>query len=398
MNLTINDFKNFQGSGQIVISREQGYRNPEIEEASFLHKVKSFFGFSSAKAKNQETVDALRNAIRNDPSLYLASHEADRLLGQVKGAITAEKVRNIRSTLEMKLNEGEETYKKMARDTISGQIAAHPPMFLQDKGLHKNQQFMAWYCNAAASLMVDKPRNSQGDRIPDSWKQVGNELTEFNRFFERCLSTFKNNKSQINAFISMCSGKQHMLGTGYDVCADFEKTLQKVHNLKHQFDKVDSLGEDQGRDTKLVLLSNVIDTPNVFSEDMLEKAVEERSTIQMTHLRSLKPTASKEDIATALRLVLDPSADAADKILSQVSSDSGAVDQKKTRRQVQKLAIQCAVASFDKKEQEEIFRVLNGFGGQALKADLMKNPNRDLIFMYNAILEALNITTDIKLD
>ena len=196
----------------------------------------------------------------------------------------------------------------------------------------------------------------------------------------------------------MCSGKQHMLGTGYDVCADFEKTLQKVHNLKHQFDKVDSLGEDQGRDTKLVLLSNVIDTPNVFSEDMLEKAVEERSTITMKALRSLKPTASKEDIATALRLVLDPSADAADKILSQVSSDSGAVDQKKTRRQVQKLAIQCAVASFDKKEQEEIFRVLNGFGGQALKADLMKNPNRDLIFMYNAILEALNITTDIKLD
>ena len=50
------------------------------------------------------------------------------------------------------------------------------------------------------------------DRIPDSWKQVGNELTEFNRFFERCLSTFKNNKSQINAFISLCSGKQHMLG------------------------------------------------------------------------------------------------------------------------------------------------------------------------------------------
>ena len=398
MNLTIKDFQNFQGSGQIVISREQGYRNPEIAEAGFLHKVKSFFGFSSAKAKNQETIDALRNAIRNDPSFYLASHEADRLLGQVKGAITAEKVRNILDTLTMKLNEGEETYKKMALDTISGQIAARPPMFLQDKGLHKNQQFMAWYCNTAASFMVDKPMDSSSDRIPESWKQVNNELTEFNRFFERCLSTFKNNKSQINAFVSMCSGKQHMLGTGYDVCADFEKTLQKVRNLKHQFDKVDALGEDQGKETKLVLLSNVIDTPNVFSEDMLEKAVEERSTIQMTTLRSLKPTASKEEIATALRLVLDPSADAADKILSRVSSDSGAVDQKKTRRQVQKLAIQCAVASFGKKEQEEIFRVLNGFGGQALKADLMKNPNRDLIFMYNAILEALNLTTDIELE
>jgi hypothetical protein len=328
----------------------------------------------------------------------LASHEADRLLGQVKGAITAEKVRNILDTLTMKLSEGEETYKKMARDTISGHIAAKPPFFLQGKGLDKNQQFMTWYSNTVASFMVDKPMDSQSDRIPDSSKKVNEKISEFNKFFDKCLSAFKNNKSQINAFIRMCSGKQHMLGTGYDVCADFEKSLQKVHNLKRQFDKVDSLGEDQGRDTKLVLLSNVIDTPNVFSEDMLEKAVEERSTIQMTHLRSLKPTASKEDIATALRLVLDPSADAADKILSRVSSDSGAVDQKKTRRQVQKLAIQCAVASFDKKEQEEIFRVLNGFGGQALKADLMKNPNRDLIFMYNAILEALNITTDIKLD
>lgn len=398
MNLTIKDFQNFQGSGAIVISREQGYRNPEIEEAGFLHKVKSFFGFSSAKAKNQETIDALRTAIRNDPSFYLASHEADRLLGQVKGAITAEKVRNILDTLTMKLSEGEETYKKMARDTISGHIAAKPPFFLQGKGLDKNQQFMTWYSNTVASFMVDKPMDSQSDRIPDSSKKVNEKISEFNKFFDKCLSAFKNNKSQINAFIRMCSGKQHMLGTGYDVCADFEKSLQKVYNLKRQFDKVDSLGEDQGKDTKLVLLSNVIDTPNVFSEDMLEKAVEESSTIKMTTLRGLKPTASKEEIATALRLALDPSADAADKILSQVSSDSGAVDQKKTRRQVQKLAIQCAVASFDKKEQEEIFRVLNGFGGQALKADLMKNPDRDLIFMYNAILEALNLTTNIKLD
>ena len=75
MNLTIKDFQNFQGSGAIVISREQGYRNPEIEEAGFLHKVKSFFGFSSAKAKNRETIDALRTEIRNDPSFYLASHD-----------------------------------------------------------------------------------------------------------------------------------------------------------------------------------------------------------------------------------------------------------------------------------------------------------------------------------
>ena len=79
MNLTIKDFQNFQGSGAIVISKEQGYKS--IEEASFLHKVKSFFGFSSAKKTNDATIDALRNAIRNDPSLYLASNEADRLLG-----------------------------------------------------------------------------------------------------------------------------------------------------------------------------------------------------------------------------------------------------------------------------------------------------------------------------
>ena len=394
MNLTIKDFQNFQGSGAIVISREQGYRNPEIEEASFLHKVKSFFGFSSAKAKNQETVDALRNAIRNDPSLYLASHEADRLLGQVKGAITAEKVRNILDTLTMKLSEGEETYKKMARDTISGHIAAKPPFFLQGKGLDKNQQFMAWYNKAAASYVVDKP----GEKVPDSWGKVSADLKDFNKFFDRCLNVFGGNKQHIKAFAAMCSGENGtMLGVGPQVTADLGKTLEKVINLKRLFDKADSLGEEHGRGMKLVLLTNIISHPNVFSADMLEQAVEDVTSIQMLALKKLKPTASKEEIVKAFREALSESEYPVEHVMNKVSLGKDMVDPKKMLRYAQRLTIQCAVAFSYKEDRQNLFSVLNGLSGQELRADLA-NDRGSVRFMYDILAEAADLTSGMKLE
>ena len=149
MDLSIKSVRDYlqvnQGVGQIVLAEYEGGAAPELEKASFLHKVKSFFGSASAKAENQATINAIRTAIRNDPNLYAVSGEADRLLGQVKGTITAEKLSSILNTLDdLVANSSKEEYANMARDSVSGQFAAKgAPGFLQSRGLDKNQQFMA---------------------------------------------------------------------------------------------------------------------------------------------------------------------------------------------------------------------------------------------------------------
>ena len=400
MDLTIKNVRDFlqdnQGVGQIVLAEYEGGAAPELEKAGFLHKVKSFFGCASAKAENQATINALRTAIRNDPNLFAVSGEADKLLGQVKGTITAEKVRNILDRLDSLANESsEEQYVEMARNTVSGQIAARgAPGFLQSRGLDKNQQFMAWYNKAAASYVVDKP----GEKVPDSWGKVSADLKDFNKIFDRCLNVFGGNKQHIKAFAAMCSGENGtMLGVGPQVTADLGKTLEKVINLKRLFDKADSLGEEHGRGMKLVLLTNIISHPNVFSADMLEQAVEDVTSIQMLALKKLKPTASKEEIVKAFREALSESEYPVEHVMNKVSLGKDMVDPKKMLRYAQRLTIQCAVAFSYKEDRQNLFSVLNGLSGQELRADLA-NDRGSVRFMYDILAEAADLTSGMKLE
>lgn len=401
MDLSIKSVRDYlqdnQGVGQIVLAEYEGGAAPELEKAGFLHKVKSFFGCASAKAENQATINAIRTAIRNDPYLYAVSGEADRLLGQVKGTITAEKLSSILNTLDdLVANSREEEYANMARDSVSGQLAAKgAPGFLQSRGLDKNQQFMAWYCKAAASYVVDQP----GEKVPESWKEASSGIKEFNQFFDRCLNVFGDNKQHIKAFAAMCSGENGtMLGVGPQVTADLGKTLEKVINLKRLFDKADSLGEEHGRGMKLVLLSNIVSHPNVFSPEMLEKAVEDVTSIQMLALKKLKPTAPKEEIVEAMRKALSESEYPVEHIMKEESLGKDMVDPKKMCRYAQRLAIQCAVAFSYGEDRQNLFRLFNGFSGQELRADMAKDRGSELRFIYDTLDEAIDLTSGMKLE
>ena len=401
MDLAIKSVRDYlqvnQGAGQIVLAEYEGGAAPELEKAGFLHKVKSFFGCASAKEQNQATINAIRTAIRNDPILYAVSGEADRLLCQVKGTITAEKLSSILNTLDsLVANSSEEEYANMARDSVSGQLAAKgPPGFLQSRGLDKNQQFMAWYNKAAASYVVGQP----GEKVPESWKEASSGIKEFNQFFDRCLNVFGDNKQHIKAFVAMCSGESGtMLGIGPQVTADLGKTLEKVINLKRLFDKADSLGNEHGRGMKLVLLTNIVSHPNVLSPEMLEKAVEDVTSIQMLALKKLKPTASKEDIVEAMREALRESEYPVEHIMNEVSLGKGMVDPKKMLKYAQRLTIQCAVAFSYGEDRQNLFRLFNGFSGQELRADMAKDRGSELRFIYDTLDEAINLTSGMKLE
>ena len=91
-------------SGRIAIN-DQG-ENAQVEKTGIGHFFKTLFGFKSAKAKNEATLNAIRSAFRDDPRLMVGYDKADRMLSRVKGTITAEKVREIISSVEDAVSKG----------------------------------------------------------------------------------------------------------------------------------------------------------------------------------------------------------------------------------------------------------------------------------------------------
>ena len=94
--ISIEQLRSFVGSGAISISSSGGAQGaPAIRNTGVLHAIKTFFGFESAKAVNRATVEAVREAINNDPKLFVGRNRANELLNAVRGTITIEKVKEI---------------------------------------------------------------------------------------------------------------------------------------------------------------------------------------------------------------------------------------------------------------------------------------------------------------
>ncbi len=126
--LSIDQLRNFAGSGAISISHNADVQGgPVIRNTGVLHSIKTFFGFKSAKATNQATLDAVRNAIRSDPQLSLGHKRADELLNSIKGTITIEKVRDIITTVRLTVD-GMSSSDKMRsiREVIQDRVEARP--------------------------------------------------------------------------------------------------------------------------------------------------------------------------------------------------------------------------------------------------------------------------------
>ena len=73
-------------SGRIAI--DSPYGTPQVEKTGIGHFLKTFFGFKSAKAKNEATLNAIRTAFRDDPKLMVGYDRAESMLSSVKGTIT----------------------------------------------------------------------------------------------------------------------------------------------------------------------------------------------------------------------------------------------------------------------------------------------------------------------
>ena len=208
LNISTIDLTSFRGSGEIVISaNKQANASASIKSAGIFHKIKTALGFSSAKAANAATIDAIRTAIRNDKRLFMASDTANRLLGEVRGTITADKVRSILDTLKNEVNglvdvnqsqvvngsQTERNFKNAAVKGLKGRLAAQSaPKFLRNLGLHKNQDFMKWYAGVASETAVKAVYSDTITALKNELNELKTELSGLKREKTKLFEALKN--------------------------------------------------------------------------------------------------------------------------------------------------------------------------------------------------------------
>ena len=155
--ISIEQLRSFVGSGAISISSSGGAQGaPAIRNTGVLHSIKTFLGFKSAKAVNRATVEAVREAINNDPKLFVGSNRANELLNAVRGTITIEKVKDIISSVTAtvdRMNASQLT--ASVTRVIAARVEARPrsewPKWAQ-KNLDKDDQIKSWAKKTAQTI------------------------------------------------------------------------------------------------------------------------------------------------------------------------------------------------------------------------------------------------------
>jgi len=156
--ISIEQLRSFVGSGAISISSSGGAQGaPAIRNTGVLHAIKTFFGFKSAKAVNRATVEAVREAINNDPKLFVGRNRANELLNAVRGTITIEKVRDIITSVTATVDGmNASALRQSVRGVIAARVEARPrsewPKWAQ-KMLHTEDQIKEWV-NLTAQTII----------------------------------------------------------------------------------------------------------------------------------------------------------------------------------------------------------------------------------------------------
>ena len=258
MSLTIDQLRNFAGTGGISIDAGSNAKPAEIKNTGFLHAIKTFFGFKSAKAQNEATINAIRSAILSDPKLFLAHERSNELLGAVKGTITAEKVRTIISDLTRTVDGMMGFQKKEAVTAyIRGRVAAAGiPKFAKGLGKEVGPQFMAYYAKtiAYAAMKDGEPEAGWGsvdfsakikEFKKEGWKIYGTprslEVALLEYYDELKKEDISEVMGEATSFISKSVGSQTALNSAATKYAQLASAVLRGRVVRDMFSDSDDV-------------------------------------------------------------------------------------------------------------------------------------------------------------
>ena len=294
MSLTIDQLRNFAGTGGISIDAGSNAKPAEIKKTGFLHAIKTFFGFKSAKAQNEATINAIRSAILSDPKLFLAHERSNELLGAVKGTITAEKVRTIISDLTRTVDGMMGFQKKEAVTAyIRGRVAAAGiPKFAKGLGKEVGPQFMAYYAKTIAYAAMKDGEPEAG------WGSVdfSAKIKEFKKTMSGCFKIIGDNPEDRKAFASMVSDNRTKIlnGKGPEEC------LKIARETKALFDKAHELAGKYGKISEKLAMESIKSMDYRLSPDVLEKIVDAGRKMDTSDLKWLENGIGVNNINKAL--------------------------------------------------------------------------------------------------
>lgn len=288
MSLTIEQLRNFAGTGGISISAGIDNQQAEIKSTGFLHKIKTFLGFKSAKAQNAATIDAIRMAIQSDPRLFLARQRADELLDAVKGTITATKVRSIIADLDSTVGAMSGTEQRKAVNYIVNGCVAAAGMPKFAKGL--GQDFAQYYCKMIAGTVADKmvPRNKVQDGL--NVADISREIAACRKTIADCFKIIGDDPEDRQAFAKMVSDHRTLIlmsSANNGVMKPSEDCLQIARDVKALFDKRREIAQTSGTITARLAMESITSMDTPISADLLGNLVEAGRKMDTSDLAKL---------------------------------------------------------------------------------------------------------------
>ena len=127
--VTLDTISRFGGTGKMLLDAQ----GTGLESAGVMHRLKSFFNFGDARAKNAATLNAIRSAVLSDPRFAPADlqAQAQRLLDDVRTdrAIDASQIKGLVKALKKLAENCQEPLPESAADDLREFIVQ-----LKDKG------------------------------------------------------------------------------------------------------------------------------------------------------------------------------------------------------------------------------------------------------------------------
>jgi len=288
MALNIDQIRNYNRGGSLLISDADGNEPAQIKKTSFWHWVKCRFGNDRAVEKNQTTLDAIRAAIQNDPRYFddEVQNRATQLLSTVSTSRTigAAKIKGIIAELDQMSTPIEQ------RKSVMRLATGH----LLGLGMPEGAAGMEKAYKAAAVKFVAKLH--QGESYADI--NVVDRLHEFNAIMGRAFDRLGNDPAAKDLFAA-CVDKGKLFSGNGEMKSE-EAIGALVDEIKATVDELGKIGEKYGGSARANIFASIKEVGSPIPCDVFRSHVEGGAGLPKCGLDMLNANSSASEIHEAI--------------------------------------------------------------------------------------------------
>ena len=370
MTLNVEQLRSFDSNwGNLVVQNGQNGA-AQVKSGGFLHALGSFFGTTAAKTRNTETLNAIRDAIRNDPR-YFAQDVRERAMALLDGirtgsGVSVKQIKNIIRQLDEMSTPGKQ--KAAVEKVAVGHLAAHGRVPAFAKGIDEET-----YTELAKGTILQQPPHGNYSEI-----NVAGRLASFeqrlNNLYER-VGDDPETRKLFEYFVN----EGNVLAALDGGLKTTEKLNTFVDDLKANIKEARQLAEMHGQDFCAKGIELVKSVGKPLPPGIMTKLVDAASKMPFAGLDRLNAGSTAHDIDKALN-----------SLTAKVqTSDFGMQLENEEKLAAQSFVIKCAISKLPTETKRAILDSLESQAGRNLQKfynhSVKQSANMSALVISNAL-------------